>query len=274
MRQTKFIPVDQNVNPPRGLLHQKRSFEHFELTRFEPSPDLAPYVENYWLILWDLTGKPAYTQENLSHPSQHMVINPQDQTGIFGVATGRFAYRLEGVGRVLGTKFHPGAFHGFLGGPVSALTDRFIPIGEVFDRSDAVLEREFLALEDPLSMAERVETMLREIMPPLDEKALAARRLIELIAASHDMVSVTTLAKAEGVTVRSIQRLFDTYVGVSPKWVIDRYRMIEAVDALNRGEAANLTTLAHALGYFDHAHFSNAFLALTGHPPSYYKQMG
>ena len=272
MRQTGFTPIDQTANPPRGLLHQKRSFEHFELTRFEPSPDLAPYVENYWLILWDLRGKPAYVQENLSHPSQHLVLNPQDKTGIFGVATGRFSYRLAERGRVLGTKFHPGAFQGFLGQPVAALTDTSIAISEVFGRSDAALDEEFLALDDPLAMAERVETMLREIMPPLEDKALTARRLVELIAASPDILSVSGLAKGEGVTVRSLQRLFDTYIGVSPKWVIDRYRMIEAVDALNRGEATSLTTLAHALGYFDHAHFSNAFLALTGKSPSFYKQ--
>src|SRR5690606_19758258 len=64
------------------------------------------------------------------------------------------------------------------------------------------------------------------------------------------------------------QRLFKEYIGVSPKWVIDRYRMIAAVEALNDSADSNLTELAHRLGYFDQAHFSKAFSALTGLSPS------
>ena len=32
--------------------------------------------------------------------------------------------------------------------------------------------------------------------------------------------------------------------------------------------------LAHALGYFDQAHFSKAFVALTGKTPSSYRRAG
>jgi AraC-like DNA-binding protein len=71
--------------------------------------------------------------------------------------------------------------------------------------------------------------------------------------------------------VRGLQRLFADTVGVSPKWVINRHRMLEAVDALNRDEAISLTRLAQELGYFDQAHFSRSFLSVTGHPPSHFR---
>lgn len=223
-------PIDPRAKPARGLLHQTRSFEHFELTRFEPSADLSDYVEHHWLILWDLTGKPAYRQQNLSHPTQHLVLNPQERTGIFGMATGAFTYVLERSGRVLGTKFRPGAFHSFYRRPVSALTDGAVPIGAVLPARDDVL--------------------------------------IERDAA---LVSVAGLAEAAGMSARSLQRLFGAYIGVGPKWVIDRYRMIEAVETLNRGEALNLADLAARLGYFDQAHFSKAFQSLTGEAPGQYR---
>ena len=272
MRQTEQSrPIDPNVKPARGLLHQTRSFEHFELTRFEPSADLAEHVEHHWLILWDLTGKPAYRQQNLSHPTQHLVINPQERTGIFGMATGAFTYVLENSGRVLGTKFRPGAFHSFYRKPVSALTDTAIPIETVFARSDEDLASEFAALNDAAGMAERVEDLLRTSLRPLDAKAKRARQLVELIERDAALVSVADLAAAAGMTPRSLQRLFGTYVGVGPKWVIDRYRMIEAVELLNRGEPVTLADLAARLGYFDQAHFSRSFQALTGHAPGQYR---
>ena len=264
-------PIDAREKPARGLLHRSISFEHFELTRFEPSPDLCDHVEHHWLLLWDLTGRPPYVQHNLSHPTQHLVLNPQEQTGIFGMATGRFTYVLEHSGRVLGTKFRPGAFHGFFGRPVSALTDTVLPIEAVFERSNDELAAEFLALNDPLGMAGRIEELLRARLPALDKRAIRARQLVELIEQRRDLASVAALARLAGTTTRSLQRLFDTYVGAGPKWVIDRYRMIEAVEALNRGEAVNLAELAAKLGYFDQAHFANTFRALTGEAPGEYR---
>lgn len=245
---------------------------NFELTRFEPSDDLKPFVEHYWLILWNRVGQPAFTQQNLSHPSQHLVINPQGKTAIFGVVTGVFNYTQEDSGRVLGTKFRPGAFHAFLGRPVSVLTDGSVPVESVFSRAGADLDQEFKALNDPLAMTERVEDLLRARLPEPDARAEKARALVEHVSAEPALVSVKALAGHAGMTVRSLQRLFDTYIGVSPKWVIDRYRMIEAVEALNKGEAVSLTALAHDLGYFDQAHFTNAFQALTGHPPSHFRE--
>ena len=271
MRQSPLRPIDPEANPARGLLHRTTSFEHFTLTRFGPSADLADHIEHHWLILWDLTGRPPYVQHNLSHPTQHLVLNPQERTGIFGLATGRFTYVLEHSGRVLGTKFRPGAFHGFHRRPVSELTDRVVPIETAFARNNDDLVAEFVALNDPLGMAERIEELLRATLPPLDPRANKARQLVELIERSPELVSVAALADMAATTTRSLQRLFDTYVGAGPKWVIDRYRMIEAVEALNRGEAFNLADLAARLGYFDQAHFSRSFQALTGHAPGQYR---
>lgn len=271
MRQTELQPQGNGAKPARGLLHRTTSFAHFELKLIEPSADLRDHVEHHWLILWDLTGRPPYVQHNLSHPTQHLVLNPQERTGIFGMATGRFTYVLERSGRVLGTKFRPGAFHGFYRRPVSELTDRVAPIETAFPCSDRELIDDFLARNDPLAMAGRIEDMLRATLPPPDPKAARARRLVELIERSPGLVSVAKLAEAAAMTTRSLQRLFSAYVGIGPKWVIDRYRMIEAVEALNRGETVDLAQLAAGLGYFDQAHFANAFRALTGEPPGRYR---
>ena len=265
MRQNEFEP---SPRPPRGLLRQQTSFEHFQLTRFVPSAALSPFVEHYWMILWDLTGKPEYVQRNLAHPSQHLVVDPQGQTGLFGVTTGTFNYVMARSGRVLGTKFRPGAFRAFYGRAVSALTDGHEPIETVFGRSDGELDGEFVGLNDPLSMADRIEDLLLAKKPRLDRKAVRARQIVEAIEARADLYSVGQICADFALTARTLQRLFDDYVGVGPKWVIDRYRMIEAVDAINRGEAANLTELAHRLGFFDQAHFSHTFQALTGVAPS------
>ena len=273
MRQTlERIVIDQNNDPARGLLHKATSLRNFELLRLAASDDLEPFIEHFWIVSWTLDE--PYTQENLPHPSQHLVIDPIGGTGIFGLQRAKFTYRLEGSGAVLGTKFRPGMFRGFFGRPVHEITDKSVPVSSVFGVDDAFLNEEFGQMNDPAGMADRIEAMLRTGMPEQDPRAEEAQRLVAEVSRSPDLFTVAALARLAGVTPRSLQRLFEDYVGVGPKWVIDRYRMIEAVEALNRNEETSLTMLAHALGYFDQAHFSKAFVALTGKTPSSYRRAG
>ena len=69
---------------------------------------------------------------------------------------------------------------------------------------------------------------------------------------------------------RALQRLFGDYVGVSPKWVIKRYRLHEAVEQLAGGRPPEWSALAQNLGYFDQAHFIRDFKRLVGRTPADY----
>jgi len=268
------LVIDPNRDPARGLLNRAESFAHFELVRLAPSADLARHIECFWLILWDLAGSPPYRQENLPHPTQHLVIDPAGRTGLFGLQRAKFTYTLSGRGSVIGTKFRPAMCRGFLGRNVDEITDRVVPIADIFGADDAALAARLRETNDAAGMADTIETVLRPFVPEPDAKAGEAKALVAEIEASPDLFTVAALARRAGVTARTLQRLFEAYIGVGPKWVIDRYRMIEAVEALNRNEARSLTVLAHALGYFDQAHFSKTFTALTGKPPSFYRKAG
>jgi AraC-like DNA-binding protein len=72
--------------------------------------------------------------------------------------------------------------------------------------------------------------------------------------------------------VRSLQQLFSEYLGVSPKWVLRRFRLQEAADRLAGGEELDLAALALSLGYFDQAHFTSDFRKLVGEPPARYRE--
>lgn len=267
MRQDGPKPIDDAAKPARGLLHRDRSFEQFSLSRFAPIPELEPWVEHHWMVLYDLGGRPAYRQRNLSHPNQHLVVDTRGATGLFGAASGVFETVLSGTGRVFATKFRAGAFRPFLGRAVSVLTDTMLPVETVFDTSAEALTATLAGLNDPTGMAERLEAVIRARLPAPDEKAVLARRIVEHAEANLELVSAAALAEAFGMGLRALQRLFDEYVGVSPKWVIDRYRMLEAVETLNAGAPDSLTELAHRLGYFDQAAFNHAFERLTGAAP-------
>lgn len=258
------------LNPAKGLIQQKVSLQHFDLIRFEPSEDLKAFIENYWVIRWDLTNKPSYTQTNLPHPSQHMVIDPNGQSGIFGLTSGKFEYKLQDKGCIFGIKFWPGAFRLFYPNPVSQLTDNHIPWSKVFPVDELELEQQLLQADDINIMATQTESLLRKKIPKLNNRAILARLAVEAIEKNKNLALVSDVAANLNLSTRSLQRLFDDYIGINPQWVIERYRMLDALEALNSGQNISLTDLALNLGYFDQAHFSNKFTALVGVAPSHY----
>jgi AraC-like DNA-binding protein len=83
--------------------------------------------------------------------------------------------------------------------------------------------------------------------------------------------SVAALADRHHLAVRTLQRLFARYVGVGPKWVMQRYRLHDAIETLDRRRRQDWTRLALDLGYYDHAHFLSDFRALVGRTPAEYE---
>jgi AraC-like DNA-binding protein len=79
---------------------------------------------------------------------------------------------------------------------------------------------------------------------------------------------VGVIAKRFGMPERTLQHLFKTHVGVGLKWIIRRYRLMEAAELAESGSDQNWTAIAHQLGYADQAHFTNDFTKLVGRAPS------
>ncbi len=231
--------------------------------RHAPSADLAFWVEHYWIVEWDLRA--PFVAQNLPHPSVHLVIDGSDAR-VMGVVSGRHTRTLEGKGRVFGIKLRPGAFRPILGGAVSTITDRNLPLSDFFDG----LEEAILATTDDRERIDIAEAFLRERLPARDAKIDEVNRIMDLILTDLEITKVEDLVQRSGVSKRTLQRLFSDYVGVSPKWVINRYRLHEALERAAGGEPIDWTRLALDLGYFDQAHFIRDFKKLVGKTPTDY----
>jgi AraC-like DNA-binding protein len=257
------------LGAPRGILNPRAGADVFALERPLPSaPDLAAFVENYWIVRWDLRGRGPYLQETLPHPSVHLVLDPAG-SAIVGVVTARFSRWLEGAGQCFGVKFRPGGFFPFARRPVCDFTDRTVPISDVFSGDAAGLEAAVLASRDTGEQVDRVEAFLRANLPAPDPNVALLGRIVDLVQKSREITTVEELAARAGVNPRALQRQFRRYVGVGPKWVIRRYRLHEAADRL-AGAPIDQAALAHELGYFDQAHFIKDFTSLIGRSPASY----
>ena len=237
----------------------------FEFESRRPAGELAPFVEHYWIVRWNLTGRDPYTQWVLPYPSVNITFTP-GRSRVAGVPRGRFSEVLTGAGRVFGARFRPGGFRPFRTAPVSSITGRFVPFESIYD--GAVAEA-ILAAGD----AEAVTIMdrfLASFNPHHDADSDLVAAVVDRAAADPSIARVEQLAAEFGVGMRRLQRLFADHVGVGPKWVVRRYRLHEAAARAAAGAGLNLVQLAADLGYSDQAHLTRDFAALIGDPPGRY----
>src|SRR5262245_23256852 len=232
---------------PRGVLDPGAGRRRFEVGRSRPLSDLAELVEHFWTVRWDLRGRDPHTQHTLPHPSVHLVAE-RGRSGIMGVCTGRFTRELEGQGRAFGIRFRPAGFHPFLGGPVSLLTDRRVAVADVFGPAGDRLVAELLAAADDPGLVAAAEAFLLARLPDPDPNVVRVNRVVDLSMADQGLTRVADAAERAGMGTRRLQRLFAAYVGVTPKWVIRRSRLHEAVERLDRDDHVDLGFLARDLG--------------------------
>ncbi len=261
---------------PRGILVPRFKAGSFCHERVAPSAALAALVEHYWYVGWDMLGHPPQQQETLPHPNVHLVIE-NDSDGVYGVHTARYTKQLAGQGFAFGIKFRPGGFRPFLGRAVAEIAGQRVALAQLFGTDGEALTRQVrvcAASADtaPAAMAAAAEAFLLARLPPPDADAGRAAALVAAIAGDAALLTVDALAEQAGLTKRALQRLFQQYVGVGPKWVIRRYRMHEAVAQLQAGAVPELAQLALGLGYYDQAHFIKEFTALVGKPPGEYRR--
>ncbi len=135
-------------------------------------------------------------------------------------------------------------------------------------RLSDVSSSQVLDVEDEDSRVAALDRFLLGMGPVADPQAALAMELVRRIREDREIRKVAGFARDAGVSVRTMQRLFADYVGVSPKWVILRYRIHEA---LERAESeVEWSRLAADLGYSDQAHLVRDFTQTVGVSPTAY----
>lgn len=271
MSQPASTPAGAPLTKPRGVLRPRFSQGQLEHYRQLPSAPLAAWVEHYWHVRWDLRGLPPQQQATLPHPNVHLVVE-QGQARIYGVQRGRFVRQLQGLDQVFGVKFKAGGFYPFYGHAVSELLNQSVDVTDCFGPRGAELTGQVLAAADFAAMCAAAESFLLLRLPAADAQVARIGRMLERIAQDTSIVSVDDVIAMSGLNKRGLQRLFQRYVGVGPKWVIQRYRLHEAIAQVQAGKMLSWTELALELGYFDQAHFVRDFRQLVGMAPGEYQK--
>lgn len=159
------------------------------------------------------------------------------------------------------------------GASMAGYTDRFVDVAEVLGGDGRQLTDRVRAAmaADPSSPAahhaamDAVAGALRRFLP-IDADGELVNRVAAFVESRSDVTRVALVCAEFGLSERSLQRLASRRLGLTPKWMIQRRRLHEAVERL-RSRTTPLAEVAAALGYADQPHVTRHFARVTGTTP-------
>jgi len=170
-----------------------------------------------------------------------------------------------GVVRAVMLQFKPGWSSPLLGVAANALTDRIVPLEDIWGRSGDDLCLELLAARSLPEVLDRLSDAIALRTHQTFEPASArlARRAVHLL--EGDEVRVTRVAERLGVTARHLRRAFTESVGIGPKDFARSVRLQRAVRMT--AASKDWARIATDAGYYDQAHLIADFRELVGLTP-------
>ena len=181
--------------------------------------------------------------------------------------TARVQGRLVGRGEVVRIAFRPAMFQPLLRAPMASISERVFRVADLLGPKADAWARAIRAEPDIAGKLAIAEAFLAPLLLPMDPEVVRFRDLVERMATDRTLLRVEDAAAIADLDVRALQRAFRTYVGVSPKWIIRRYRLHEAAEQLKARHAPALAALAASLGYADQSHFAREFKLVVGLTP-------
>ncbi|MGH3277548.1 MAG: helix-turn-helix domain-containing protein [Trebonia sp.] len=108
----------------------------------------------------------------------------------------------------------------------------------------------------------------------VDERGRMVNEACRLAEDDSGLTRAADLAARLGVSARSLERLVRSYVGLTPKWLIECRRLQHAATTLFSAPGTDLSELAADLEYTDYSHFSRHYRRVIGESPRATRERG
>ncbi len=234
-----------------------------------PPPSLAGHV----LCLWTQRigeGGTDYAQLVVPDACVDLLWVDDAAPAVAGPATRAFVASLPPGTTIVGARCRPGLAGSLLGVAASDILDQeAAPLRDVCRRlagrlSDRVAGER--SIPGKLAVVDTVLTAHLAEVEPADDLVVAAVGWL----ARHPTGRVQQLVRSMGVSPRQLHRRFGAAVGYGPKVLQRILRLQRLLTLATRGSArvGNLSSLALAAGYADHAHMAREVRSLTGRRPT------
>jgi AraC-like DNA-binding protein len=259
-----------------------KSAIQIEYGEFAPVASVAEWVRCYWFLRAPagIIGEPQPILPDGCTEIVYDLADPfvrkmpdgalctQHRTIVVGPVTRSVTVQPTGLVDLFGIRFHPWSAAVISRTPAREIRNLTPDASHVHSLLPDALREQLL---DAQSMSERVRVVEHSLSVALRNAGSPPRSLqaaLMELSGAREPGSMASLAKRVGTSQRTMQRQFDTMVGLSPKMFSRVMRMQRALTIRMRDDSRTWSAVAHMAGYYDHAHMVHDFVDLAGFPPS------
>jgi AraC-like DNA-binding protein len=249
--------------------------------KIEPSLELKGLIDCYWVI--ESEDETPIKQKIIPDGFPELIFHYGDayriQIGknwelqskalVAGQIKKHFYLENSGRSGVFGIKLMPAALTHLFGLFMNELTDKVVSIEQLNVDPLKSLAAEIKKCQSYKEMISVAENMLQSRAKEIHIKDQVIDKIIASIFNTNGRITISELQKEFFITERQLQRLFQKYIGLSPKFYC-RIIRFNYIFQIAKEKKLSWLEVTHFSGYFDQSHFIRDFKEFTGEEPSSY----
>lgn len=252
-----------------------QSISQISIVEAKPTSELSSYIESIWFMNWNITNPEGMKCIVAPNPCTKFVVLQKDAITyrplLIGARENADIFSHTGQGSVMGFDFQPGALYPILKKPMNAWPLSGLYADEFFANLPP-LPTDSWSEENLSQWLNNFEDyLIKKLMNSKGHNYKEIQAMMEGILGGS-LQSLDDLAQKCSMSIRTLQRVFQKEIGLSPRDVLRIARFNHAIRQIGQDDFTAFTEVALASGFFDQAHMVNEFQKLVSTPPSKFKR--
>ena len=266
IKQKLYLPLQMAIRPS----------DHSEAVyrEYPPVRALQNHVYCYWTIQTKAQNSEPFLYHIMTDGCIDLLLNcsSDDPLILAGTAGKSGSVAIKAETEYFGIRFFPGCIHYFLQVSAKEIANQEIPCQDIWGNRLEPIESELRGAD---SVDQRITITNAFLLDFLKNcKREPDQRLLNALDIIYQRKGQLSLEKdaSIGISPRPLRRIFDRYIGTSPK----KFSKIIRFQSVLRHMVFNPTKFSKCgyldFGYFDQPHFIHQFKSLSGVTPRFLKK--
>lgn len=248
----------------------RRSNQEVTYREHLPQVDLQSFIYCYWELKTNKALTAPFTYRVVTDGCIDIFFDRMQpaENYVMGFCKKYTSFPLENRFHYIGIRFLPTAFPQLFDVNAAQLSNQFQPLQQVAANFSNLLAKHFIDQQEARQLVATLDEILMETIR--HKKFNADPRLydaIHLILKNFGVLNLQTELNT-GLSQRQLRRLFNYYIGATPKSFSQVVRFQNILKAKPSTQSLRKNKLFYAMGYYDQAHFIKDFRNFYGVTPT------